>query len=359
MTLTEVTYYSRKFAPIGIIALLVVLIAVFGVRLLLLYLEIQSTTPTPTQQAAQPVPTDPIFGPLTPLQIPNAKSSSQYTYVLDTLDGTTNFTDATSAATVYFIPQKTASFGFLSKIYTMAKAVGIDTDIIEHTLEDKSASFDDGKRKITIDIRAFNFKYDYKITDDDNLDSATQAELESTLTSQATSFLSAVDRYPTPLSQGNRNILYMRLDPASKQVTTLDTYDGANMAEVDFYPEDINGFPVVTSSYYNSPNYVLFLLSGGEFKPVRSQIAYFETSQDQVGMYPLRTSDEAWTALQSGLGSIVSSSTDSGEVRIQKVFLAYYVPEVYQEYLQPVYVFLGENRFVGYVPAVSPELLTQ
>lgn len=357
MTLTEVSYYSRKFAPVGIILLLVVLIFVFGFRLLFLYLEIQSSAPAPIQQQVAAIPTNPVFGQIKPPLIPNAKASSQYQFVLDTLDGTTNSENATSAAQVYFIPQQTASFGFLSKIYAMAKDVGIDTDVIEHRLEDKTAIFDDGKRVLSIDIRTFNFTYNYKITEDDNLEITSSPGLEGVLETQGSSFLSTIDRYPEELASGNQNIMYMRLDPASNQVTTLDSAAGANMAEVDFFPQDINGLPVVTSSYYNSANYVILLLGNRDFLPVRAQVAYFEKSVDQIGTYPLRSSDQAWSDLQAGQGLVVSSSTEGGEVKIQKVFLAYYEPDVYQEYQQPVYVFLGENRFAAYVPAVSAEFL--
>jgi len=33
--------------------------------------------------------------------------------------------------------------------------------------------------------------------------------------------------------------------------------------------------------------------------------------------------------------------------------LVYLDPDFYQPYLQPVYLFLGEDQFVAYVPAVS------
>ncbi len=355
MTLTEVSFYSRRFAPVGIIVALVILIFFFGFRLLLLYLEIQSTAPPPPP--ASPVATNQTFGSIKPPQIPEAKPSSNYTWVLDTLDGTPNVEEATSAAKVYFVPQKTATFGFLAKIYAMAKAAGIDTSLIQHRLDDKIAVFDDGIRKMSIDIRNFNFSYDYKVTEADSVDTVSDPNLESTIISSAISFLTKVDRYPTELSMGDRNVIYMRLDPGTRQVSTLTSAAGANMAEVDFFLQDIDGRPVVTSTYYNSPNYVLVLTGGGEIKPIRAKIAYFERSQDQIGVYPLRTAEQAWADLQSGNGMVVSSTADSGEVTIQKVFLAYYEPDVYQEYIQPVYVFLGENRFVAYVPAVAPEAL--
>lgn len=356
MTLTEINYYTKQFAPIGIISVLVILIMVFGFRLLLLYAQIQSTPPPPSTQPVVSY-TNPVFGKINPPRISGAKPSSQYSWVIDTLDGTPNVPEASSSANVYFIPQKTASFGFLSKIYAMAKAVGIDTEITQHQLNDKTAVFNDGKHNLSIDIRDFNFSYTYTLTEEDPITEDSGQGIESQLTSQAISFFTKMGRYPTELSQGKRNIIYLRFDPGTKQITPLESSEGANMAEVDFFPADIDGKPVVTSSYYNSPNYVLFLLGGRDFRIVRSYLNYFEKTLEGFGTYPLRTPQDAWVALQSGKGFVVSSSADSGEVKIQKVFLAYYESEEYQEYIQPVYVYLGEGRFVAYVPALAGEYL--
>ena len=90
---------------------------------------------------------------------------------------------------------------------------------------------------------------------------------------------------------------------------------------------------------------------------MKAQIKYFAQSEDQIGIYPLRSTDQAFEDLKGGKGIVISSSQPDGEVKIKKVFLAYYDPDTYQEYMQPVYVFLGENKFVAYVTAVTDEYL--
>lgn len=342
--------------PVAVISGLTILIMVFGARLIMLYFEIQSTPPPPIVQTA-PAYVNPSFGKIKEPEIPNSTVSSSYTWVLDTLDATPNFPEATSAATVYFVPQQTASFGFLSRIYSMAQAVGIDTESIEHRIDDKTASFDDGRRQLDMDIRSYNFSYTYRVTSEDPIEQNADQNLESSLISQATAFLTKINRYPPDLVQGNKNVIYMRIDTASNQITTLDGPEGANMAEVDFFPQDIDGRPTVTSTYYNSPHFVLLLFTGREMTVARAAVSYHERSADQMGMYPLRTPAQAWEDLQAGKGRVVSSSRQSGEVKVQRVFMAYYQPETYQEYIQPVYVFLGEERFVAYVPAITQEYL--
>lgn len=356
MTLIEITYYSRKFLPVGIILILVLAIIGFGIQLLFLYFNSQSIT---QQQSTTQIPLSPIFDRIQAPIIPEARDPAAYQFILDTFDGTANPEQATSAAQVYFIPQKTASFGFLSKIYLMAQTSGFDTNITQHRLEDKIAVFDDGKRTLRIDIRNFNFKFDYKLTQDDPLDTAPESLTEQTIISTANTYLSGMDRYPSDFSAGDTNVIYLAFNPETKQVTTVDRIDQANIAEVDYYLPDLNGYSVVTSTYYNSPHFVMMLLNGGEQKVIQSTVSYLDRSVDQVGIYPLKTPQQAWEELQGGKGYVVSAKVPEGEVTIKKVFMGYYDPDVYQEYVQPVYVFLGEQEFVAYVPAVTSEYLIE
>ncbi len=41
------------------------------------------------------------------------------------------------------------------------------------------------------------------------------------------------------------------------------------------------------------------------------------------------------------------------------MFLGYYDADLYQEYLQPVYVFLGSDNYVGYIPAVRSDYVSE
>jgi hypothetical protein len=56
---------------------------------------------------------------------------------------------------------------------------------------------------------------------------------------------------------------------------------------------------------------------------------------------------------------VVNGRPNQANITIKKMFLAYYDPDEYQPYLQPVYVFVGDNDFVGYVPAVEDALLSK
>jgi len=128
----------------------------------------------------------------------------------------------------------------------------------------------------------------------------------------------------------------------------LETSFGSNMVEVDFYRPDQEIYPVVSPKYFNSQNYVMLVA-----------YKFYEKSDSQIGIYPVKTGDAAYEALKTGKGLIIQNESAGSDIVIKKMFLGYFDPDVYQEYYQPVYVFLGNNNFVGYVPAVTDEFYTE
>ncbi|OGK13366.1 hypothetical protein A3A93_03355 [Candidatus Roizmanbacteria bacterium RIFCSPLOWO2_01_FULL_38_12] len=356
MTLTEVNYYVRRLFPVIVIVILVIAILFFAGQLLFSYLGSIQPASAPV---VTPPPINEVFGKIKPPIIPQAKSSSEYTFVLDTLDGTANIPEASSAAEVFFLPRERPTFGYVPKIGLMAKEAGFNTDGLDYKTADEIATFEDGKRKLSIDITNYNFTFDFVLTTEDiNLETPA-ALTDQQIQSQASDLLRRMNRYPAELGQGKTNIIYLRFNPDNQQITNLESAEGANMVEVDFYRPDLNGFPIVTSTYYNSPNYVLYGFKDNVSLLIRAQVKYFEKSTDKIGLYPVRSGDRAFEDLQSGKGYVVSAGQEAGEIAIKKVFFAYYDPDVYQEYFQPVYVFLGENRFVAYVTALADSSLLQ
>ena len=323
MTLTEVNFTVRRMAPFAIIVILILLTIYFAIKLLLIVTSLDSQNQT--QNSVKKIAINPIFNKIKPLQIPETGTSGNFSYVIDTLDGTTNIENATSAASVFFLQKPAATFGFLDEIYNMAKTAGIDTEVTKHTLVDRLATFDDGKRKIVINIDTFNFSYEYYLDRDDTLFSRDLGTSVNGVQSLGGTFLGKLGKYNQELSQGKRNQIFLRYDKESRQISSLEDSAGSNMVEVDYYRPDIGPYPVVTTTYYNSPHYVIAAMRGTSLDIVKAQIAYFERSKDQVGIYPLRTSDQAFEDLKTGKGLVISSSQPDGEVKIKKVFLAYSV----------------------------------
>jgi len=56
--------------------------------------------------------------------------------------------------------------------------------------------------------------------------------------------------------------------------------------------------------------------------------------------------------MQNGGGYVVSVKPTVATVTVRDIALAYYDAEDPQQFMQPVYVFKGDDDFVGYVPAL-------
>ena len=94
MTLTEVSYYSRKLLPFAIIAFLMFLIFYYAIQVFFLYLE--------SQKPKQIVIRDE-FGKIKRPMVPNTFIGTNYNFSLDTVEGQP--INATDSAQIFFLPR--------------------------------------------------------------------------------------------------------------------------------------------------------------------------------------------------------------------------------------------------------------
>jgi len=342
MNLTELSYYFRKFLPYFILFCLIFLIFFYSVKLTLIYLESNKTNTIYTNE---------IFGKVSLPEIPGSSSSAGLKFILDTIEGQP--VTATDTAKVYFLPQYNPRFGYSEKIYLIAKSFGFNTEVVKHKIVGKTATFSDIEKTLTIDISNFNFKFDRKV--DNTLFTSSQLTIptKTVIENKAVDFLKKIGRYPDELGKGTVNIIYLKYNPINENFVNVEKSSQAQLVEIDFGRPDIDTFKVVTPKFFTSQNYVVMLFQGTDFQIIKSQIAFFEKSEEQVGNYLIKTGEEAWSELNSGLGFVVAGTQGQKNIVIKSMELRYFDPDIYQNYLQPVYAFLGEGNFVGYVPAVK------
>lgn len=299
---------------------------------------------------------NPLFKEIKPLFLKNeATTSAGFSFTLDTIEGQP--ITATATAQVLLFPPSKFQFDYLPKVYVMAKMLGFDTEFVKHKLVNNEAVFLDGKRRLAIDINTYNFRYDYDFRKDNELvESVTTPDQESA-ENTAINFLKSIDRYPKDLATGKTNPVYMFYDKTSSSAGIIDSPQESNMIEIDFYRPDVAQYPAVSPSYFNSQNYVMLMSNKKGMTVISAQVKFFDVSETQIGVYPLITGQRAYEKLLGGEGILVSEGSGKKNVTIKKMFLGYFDPDVYQNYYQPVYVFLGDNNFVSYVPAVSEKWL--
>lgn len=341
MTLTELSYYVRRALPYVLLAGLVFLIIFYSIRLYFIYLEANRPSVTYINQ---------IFGPVPPPEVAESTSSAGYKFTLDTIEGVP--VTATGSAAVYFLPEAPTRFGYREKIYLMAKTFGFDTQIVSHRLEGKGATFEDGSAELTIDIGNFNFRYVNNI-EISSLVTGSVNLSKTEILNKATDFLRSTGRYPDELARGTTNVIYLKFDPVARDFVNVERVYEASAVEIDFYRPTINDLSTVTPRFFNSQNFVVMDFKNGEPRIIRAQISFFEKSEEQFGVYPLKSGEVAWQELLAGKGVIVAGRRGVKNVTIKKMFVSYLDPNEYQSYLQPVYVFLGEEDFVAYVAAIK------
>ena len=99
----------------------------------------------------------------------------------------------------------------------------------------------------------------------------------------------------------------------------------------------------------------MFIYSGNSDKSkklVEATLDHYPVEYESVETYPIISSAEAWEILEAGKGFVAYIDAGVTQAVVRKVFLAYYDSETPQHYLQPIYVFQGDNNFYGYVPAI-------
>ncbi len=349
MTLTEISYYSRKLTPILILFFLFFLIAFYSFKLVFLYIET-------TKPKSPIVPS--LFGKIEAPQIKDATSSAFFSYILDTVEGKPVTT--TDSAKVFFLEKPITKFGYREKIYLMAKTFGFDTELVKYKLVDNLAIFDDGNQKLEVNIANFNFKYETKISNESLVSNDLYIPSEKIIENKAIDFLKKIGRYPDELATGLAKIIYIKYDPTLNVYNNVKSQKEANLVEVDFYRTNIDTYSVVSPRFFNSQNYVIMEFDkDGNHRVIKAQIAFFEKSNSQFDVYPIKTAETAWEEFQQGKGKVVAATYGQKQVVIKQIFLAYYDPDFYQSFLEPVYVFIGDNNFAGYLPAITSEYLIE
>lgn len=342
MSLSEFSYYVRRFGPIALIGF---------VLFIIFFMIVQAIIGALLNRPVEVV-YEPKFGILEPINF-TYKVDYPPTFTMTLNNVVERPVTATSSAMVYFIPAARARFGYQQTAALMARAVGINTEQERYVLNDTTATYNDGLRTLSIDITNYNFTYELDYLRTPGLFDNAIVPSESVIREEAKAFLRQMNKLPPALSQGQENIIYMRYDPFLDDFEVVDTPVEANVVEVDFFTPQVNDIPAVTPQFHNSSNFVTIVFRPEGNVIMKSQISYFEKDFNEGGPYPLKTGDQAWAELQNGRGVIVSPSLGSTDIVVRDMFLAYYEPAEYQQYYMPVYVFLGDNGFAAYVSAIE------
>lgn len=356
MTLSELSLYFRKLTPLVILTIIILLILYFGAQLAILVI---SNNPEEEEDPLANI-IETTFDQIPPPRI-EGKTSEGLIFTLDNITGLPK--EFAEYANVFFVPEvDELSFGFEENILLTARNLGFDITEIDYTLNNERtmATFNDENQNLQIDTRTYNFEYEYTnfLREDERVSKAIIPS-ESVIQETAINIMKSVGKYTNEFAQGAKTIIYLNLNPVTNELKIVEEPEEANLVEIDFMKADLEDWPIFAPRFFNSQNYIILLFeSASEYQIVRAQVQDYKRSEEQVGVYPLKTAEEAYQTLLDGKGYVVSSLENVSDITIASLQFGYLDVLAYEEYVQPVYVYVGRENFVAYVPAVKDEWLT-
>lgn len=256
---------------------------------------------------------------------------------------------------VYVIPKKSAFLGAPDEARKIASSLRFTKD--EETLSSTIYRWVHERGDINLEMNIITqaFSINSNLYQDEDI-KGLRAPTQEIAVKAVQSFLSNASLFPKDFTDGETSTTLIKNDNGI--LVLAPSLSEANFIRVDFFRQSYNDFPVVTPVPGQSN---VWFLVPGTTDPTKNIIAgeyhYFAVDQSQSSTYPIKTSETAWRQLQDGKG-IVASIPTKETVAVRRVYLAYYDPSDYQPFFQPVYVFEGDNGFVGYVPAVTSDYYT-
>lgn len=337
MTLSQTAILAKQIITISILAVVLGIVSFIGYKIW--YAYYLSTIP-PVEEKP-----DAKFGPLPLPDFPkSAVSSSNYTYTIDTSTG--NLPEVGKDAgfekiiKVYFVIKSYATLLSPDKSQNLAGKFDIKSQ--PQILSETNYLFKEANKSLNIDLDTGNFVYRNELSlseqgglDDDN---KLVSDFQRTL--------------------NNLGILNDDIKNGRSKILTSINNNSQSTAQISLWPAPIDNKPMLTSQYNVSVISANIYKSASDINNYLSlNFKYFPVDLTIYATYPLKTSGEAFTDLKNGKGVVVIEPIKP-QVSITSIYLGYFLPENYNPYLQPIFIFEGPH-FVAYIPAVSGQFLSQ
>lgn len=341
--LSDVASIARKAIKFGGIALVFLIIGRVILGMSISYWK--SLYPDP------PPPPDVKFGKLPKLLFPQ-KNAVELGYVLETRTGALPRT-LPDQYKVYFMPIKKPSL----LAYDTAKELATRLDFITEPskLSETEYRWDVAEAinsTLTMNIITGAFILDRKWQQDPSFTTPTLYLSEDQAVDQVYNFLSRLGLLTQDLQEGTFNVLPLKED--SGELTSAPSLSKAQFVRVNLFRAMVDETPIANASTDKGLiSAVLAFQREDSRQFVRVDYNYFPVDLEQSASYPLISVTEAWSRLQSGGGYIASYREGTSSVVVREVRIAYYDADIPQQFLQPIYVFEGDDGFLGYVPAIS------
>lgn len=293
------------------------------------------------------------FGKLTKIHFPKKDTAIKFTYVLETPEGGLP-TNISTQAKVFFIPKINPNLLSLDVATEKAKALGYpnepqqDSDTIYKFVNPNFPSV----LKTNIVTGTFSISYDLAA---DRTPIETKPPVAEVGAAEFRSVLSESSTLPDDLTGPSTHEFFKLSD--GRLVPALSLSE-ANLVKVNLFRKSYDNLPSMTGNP-NEAN-VWAIMSGSSNRGqqiIAAEYHYFLVDESQFSTYPIKTPQQAYQELQNGEAYMadIGVNKEGASLKIRRVYLAYFDPEIESDFYQPIYVFEGDNGFTSYVPAVTAD----
>lgn len=344
-TLTQTAITTRKALKYSVI----LLVAIFVLKITWdrgkdVWKKIHPPPPPPPTVA---------FGKLPKLKFPE-KEISKLTYRLETIQGV--LPKLADVSRIYFMPQKPSNLLALDRAKQKARQMGFtgqpeNIDGTNYRWITSSAP----PTVLEMEINSDNLHLRYQYENDQGLLVQKNLPTNEEAAREAKTFLQNNDLLSEDLATGSAEFNYLRYIPPN--LVSAISLSEADFVRANLFRADLNGLRIFPPNPKEA--LVSFLFSGNRERGKRIieiNYIYYPIDHNTSATYPLRSINTAWQELQAGEGYVANlGQNENKEITIRQIYLAYYDSEEPQIFLQPIYVFEGDNNFFGYVPAIASE----
>ena len=345
VTLTQAASYSKKVVIYAVFLTIFIILVVIALGLVRDYLKAQIPEPD--------IVTTNGFGKLPKLVFPQ-ENNRPAILTLQTIQG--GVPEASSVARIYKTISNPPGLLASSKAQQFARLQGFNPTpttktAIEHVFNDSLYP----ARILTYNLATGNFDLTYNLEQDNSpiLTSKISAD-SSQILEEAITLLQSSGKFTPSLESGTQKIAYYKY--LDNEYALVQNKLEANLVRVNFFTGPIDGMNIKTPNPDQSSVYVTF--SGKDNRNQRIiQFHYllFPVDVTSLQTYPIKAGNIAWEELVSGKGYVVNIGTgNQAQVFVRDTYFAFYDPGELHEYLQPIYVFIGDRGFEAYVQAIDP-----